>query len=148
MIHILPIISGTFVDVWVIGCLGFTFYWLVKFRSWILNCWFVDFSSLNSELLVKWRIIVENKLSWLAELAVVDSKSSFLVESFKTLLFEDFGWCLRHWLPEDISCCGWCLRHWLAEDVSWCLLPKQLLMVFKKNIGLFINLSVWDVNIL
>jgi hypothetical protein len=133
MILILPNISSILVDVWVIGYLDFTFYWLVKSRSWILNCWFVDFSSLNSELLVKWRIIVENKLSWLAELAVVDSKSSFLVESFKTLLFEDFGWCLRHWLP---------------EDVSWCLLPKQFLLVFEKNIGLFINLSVWDVNIL
>jgi hypothetical protein len=29
--------------------------------------------------------------SWLAELAVADSKLSFLVESFKTLLFEDIG---------------------------------------------------------
>ena len=53
MILILPNISSILVDVWVIGYLGFTFYWLVKSRSWILNCWFVDLSSLDSELLVK-----------------------------------------------------------------------------------------------
>ncbi len=41
MIHILPIISGTFVDVWVIGCLDF---WLVVVYEissfWFLSRWF------------------------------------------------------------------------------------------------------------
>ena len=51
MIHILPNISGTFVDVWVIGCLGFWVdglmivvvgFWvdgLMIFRHWILSRW-------------------------------------------------------------------------------------------------------------
>ena len=39
MIHILPNISGTFVDIWVIGCLGFG----------SMVCWF---SSLDSESIV------------------------------------------------------------------------------------------------
>ena len=40
MIHILPNISGTVVDAWVIGCLG---NWFVDFRHWILSRWFDDF---------------------------------------------------------------------------------------------------------
>ncbi len=33
MIHILPNISGTFVDAWVIGCLGSDSFWLMRFLS-------------------------------------------------------------------------------------------------------------------
>jgi hypothetical protein len=74
MIHILPNISGTFVDIWVIGCLGFgsmvcwfllldsesmvddfrhwiLIRWFDDFRRWILSRWFDDF---RHWILIRW----------------------------------------------------------------------------------------------
>ncbi len=63
MILILPNISSILVDVWVIGYLGNKFglmkvvigFWIIGsliFRRWILICWLIDLSSLDSDLLV------------------------------------------------------------------------------------------------